>query len=302
MSVGGFFLAAILIAADLQQPPASSLQPPAKAPVQPVAGGRGPEAGPVPLAPLQAGPDIAPLVPPPAEYTLSLRDADWRVHVNLRPGEPQPLAVVDLLFDISGHRDSELGEPQPASDAKLMLTITGPGPKLRYLVRPLGDAGAYGVHWTPSGRGLWTLALAPYKDAGPSVSFQVGAGEPMPASSQGQMVQASRMVVAAGRAAAPAITVKQLMEDLGKRWQKETDAAQPDPAELKAMARLLKAVQGHPPQKDARDAAEFESLAAQEIAALDKGALPDAQSCLKCHLKFRDSWVADLSKWPEVKR
>jgi hypothetical protein len=300
LSVGGFLVVALLVAADLQKqppppPPAASLQPPARAPVQP-------EAAPVPLAPLQAAPDIVPLVPPAAEYTLSLRDGDWRVHVNLRPGEPQPLAVVDLRFDIGRQKEAELGEPQPFSDAKLMLTVTGPGPKLRYLVRPLGDAGVYGVHWTPSGRGLWTFSLAPYKEVGPSVSFQVGAGEPMPASSQGQMVQASRMVVAAGRAAAPALTVKQLMEDLGKRWQKETDAAQPDPAELKAMARLLKAVQGHPPQKDARDAAEFDSLAAQEIAALDKGALPDAQSCLKCHMKFRDSWAADLSKWPEVKR
>jgi hypothetical protein len=248
------------------------------------------------------GPDLVPLVPPPPEYTLSLRDGDFRVRINLRPGEPQPLAVVDLRIDVGRQKESEAGEPQPYSDAKLMLTITGPGPKQRYLVRPLGDAGVYGVHWTPTSRGLWTLALASYEDAGPSIAFQVGAGEPMPASSQGHMVQASRMVVAAGRAAAPALTVKQLMEDLGRRWQKETDAAQPDPAELKAMAKLLKAVQGHAPQKGAREAAEFEALAAQEIATLDKGALPDAQSCLQCHVKFRDAWVADLSKWPEVRR
>jgi len=141
----------------------------------------------IPIATLDSAPDIVPLVPPPAEYTLSFRDTeaagrsttedrgsapgraeaagrstnDWRVQVNPRPGEPQPGAVVELRFDVGRHGDSEAGEPQPYSDAKLALTVTGPGPKLRYLVRPLGDAGAYGVHWTPSGRGLWTLALAP---------------------------------------------------------------------------------------------------------------------------------------------
>lgn len=275
----------------------------------------------IPIATLDSAPDLVPLVPPPAEYTLLLRDAeaagrsttedrgtapgraeaagrstnDWRVHVNLRPGEPQPGGVVELRFDVGRHRDSDVGEPQPYSDAKLALTVTGPGPKLRYLVRPLGDAGAYGVHWTPSGRGLWTLALAPWSEAGPSVSFQVGAGEPMPLSSQGHMVQASRMVVAAGQSAQPpAPTVKQLMSDLGKRWQHEEDSPQPDPAELKAMARLLQATRGHAPL--ARDAAEFDGLAAQQIASLDKGAVPDAQSCLLCHLKFRDGWVADLTK------
>ena len=284
-------------------------------PVAPLA----PDAGGIPIAPLSDGPDLVPLVPPPAEYTLSLREGDFRVHVNLRPGDPQPGAVLDLLFDIGQKKDAEVGEPQPLSDAKLMLTVTGPGPTLRYLVRPLGDAGAYGVHWTPAGRGLWTLSLAPYADgkdaaargAGPSVSFQVGAGEPMPAASQGHMVQASRMMVAsplvpasplAARPSGPALTVRQLMEDLGKRWQKEADAAQPDPAELKAMGKLLKNVQGHVPRAPAGAGAEFDGLAAEEMATLDKGALPDAGSCLKCHLEFRDGWVADLSKWPEVKR
>ena len=173
-------------------------------------------------------------------------------------------------------------------------------PKTRYLVRALGDAGVYGVHWTPMARGLWTLSLAPWKDAGPTVSFQVGAGEPMPASSQGHMVQASRMVV--GASASAALSVKQLMDDLAKRWQKQVDLSQPDAAELKAMAKLFKAVQGHVPKQFAKDSSEFDGLAAQAVALLDKGALPDAQTCLKCHVKFRDAWTADLSKWPEVRR
>jgi hypothetical protein len=102
----------------------------------------------VPLAPLGVA-DIVPLVPPPAEYTLSLKDADWRVKVNLRPGEPQPGEVLDLTFDLGRLKDGDAGEPQPYNDARLALTVTGPGPKIRYMIRALGDAGVYGVHWTP---------------------------------------------------------------------------------------------------------------------------------------------------------
>jgi hypothetical protein len=254
-----------------------------------------PAPAPVPIAPLQTAPDIVPLVPPPPEYTLSLKDGDWRVHVNFRPGEPQPGEVVEVTFDVGRQKE---GDVEPWSEGKLALAVTGPGPRTKYLVRPLGDAGAYGVHWTPFSRGLWTLALAPYKDAGPSVSFQVGAGEPMPASSQGHMVQTSRMVVGARASEQPSL--KLLMADLGKRWQKAIESPQPDPAELKAMAKLLRALHGRSPV--ARDGAEFDGLAAQEATALDKGAVPDAASCLKCHVKFRDAWVADLSRWPEIKK
>lgn len=252
----------------------------------------------VPIAPLQAAPDIAPLVPPPAEYTLSLKDADWRVHVNFRPGEPQPGAVVDLTFDVGRQKDVDVGDPAPFSDAKLALTVTGPGPKARYVVRALGDAGVYGVHWTPLARGLWTLSLAPYAGQGPNVSFQVGAGEPMPASSQGHMVQSSRTVVGAQMTAKPSL--RQLMDDLGKRWEKQVDSPHPDPAELKAMAKLLRATQGRSPMP--AGSAEFDGLAAKEAAQLDKGAVPDSASCLECHAKYRDRWTMDLSKWPEVRR
>ncbi|MCA1827266.1 MAG: hypothetical protein LC689_10065 [Myxococcales bacterium] len=235
---------------------------------------------PVPIAPLQTAPDIVPLVPPPPEYTLELKDARWRVHVNFRPGEPQPGEVVELTFDVGRQKDGD--EPAPWSDGKLALTVTGPGPRTRYLVRALGDAGVYGVHWTPFSRGLWTLALAPYEDQGPSVSFQVGAGEPMPISSQGHMVQASRVVVGARESGQP--SVKALMADLGKRWQRQIASPIPDPAELKAMEKLLRAIEkrGNGP--------EFDALAEHEATALERSTVPDAASCLECHLKFRDHW------------
>lgn len=224
---------------------------------------------------LVAAPDLVPLVPPPPEYTLELKDAGFRVHATLEPGEPQPGEVVELRFDVARNE----GEPQ--RDLKLALTVTGPGPRTKYLVRPLGDAGVYGVHWTPSSRGLWTLALAPWKDQGPSVTFQVGVGEPMPASSQGHMVQASRTVVGARAPEQPA--VKALMAELGRRWQRQVDARHPDPAELAAMARLLRAAE--------QKGREFNNLAEDEAESLDKGVVPDATSCLECHMRFRDTWV-----------
>jgi hypothetical protein len=152
------------------------------------------------------------------------------------------------------------------------------------------------VHWSPAARGLWTLTLAPYKDAGPNVSFQVGVGVPMPASAQGHMVQSSRMVVTAGRAALPeAPGVKQIMAELGRRWVSQAELAKPEPAELKAMARLMKAVQGRVPHEHRADSTEFDTLAARETAQLEQGGLPNPQSCLECHYKFRDNWSRP---WP----
>jgi len=281
-------------AAAQPQPPPAMKQPPAPPP--PAQTQAAPE-----IAPL-VSPDIAPLVPPPPEYTLSLKQDEWRVHLTFRPGNPEPGKLVVLAFDVGRQKEGDAGEPQPFNDGKLALAVSGPGPRARYLVRALGDAGVYGVHWTPSARGLWTLTLAPYKEAGPNVSFQVGVGVAMPASAQGRMVQSSRVVVTAGRAEAPAPSVKQLMAELGKRWLDQSAAPKPDPAELKAMAKLLKAVQGRVPRELAAGAAEFDGLAARETAQLEMGGLPEPQSCLQCHLKFRDGWVKDLSKWPEVKR
>ena len=115
------------------------------------------------------------------------------------------------------------------------------------------------------------------------------------------MVQSSRTVVTAGRKNAPPPTVKQLMAELGNRWLRQVESPKPDPAELKAMSILLKAVQGRVPREFTKDSAEFDSLVQRETAQLGQGAVPDAQSCLQCHVKFRDGWVADLSRWPEVK-
>ncbi|HUJ28926.1 MAG TPA: hypothetical protein VLW85_23055 [Myxococcales bacterium] len=258
-----------------------------------------PDAGPPPPAPQQeiAPPDIAPLVPPAPEYTLSLEDGDFRVHVNVRPGDPEANRVVELAFDLGRQGGGDSGEPQPWSGGKLALSVTGPGPRQRYLVRALGDAGSYGVHWTPPSRGLWTLTLAPYKDAGPSVTFQVGVGVSMPASAQGHMVQSSRVVVTAGRpvtAGAPAL--KQIMAELGRRWLQATEPGKPDPAGIRAMARLLKAVQGRRvPRERSAPATEFDTLAAREAAQLEQGGVPGAQSCLECHYKFRDQWS---KPWP----
>ncbi len=125
----------------------------------------------------------------------------------------------------------------------------------------------------------------------------------MPPSSQGQAVQSSRVVVAAGKSSLdPQLpSVKQLMAELGKRWLEQADAPSPDLATLRVMAEMSRKLKGRVPREQAKDAAEFDGLAIDLGASLDKGALPSGESCLKCHVKFRDYWVADLSNWPEVK-
>jgi hypothetical protein len=252
---------------------------------------------------------------PPVEYTLSLQQDDFRVRATLRPGEPLPGKLVEILFDIGRQSPTDT---VPVADAKLAVSITGPGTRMRLLARPLGDAGIYGVHWTPGARGLWTLALAPYAGEGPSVSFQVGVGVPMPASSQGHAVQASRVVVVAGRTVdaggAPAVTAKQLMVELGQRWRRAQEPGVDAAAEATAMAALARAAQGRAPKEWTRDAREYDALAVDLANALDKAAALkdrakvvqalhplDQAFCLRCHVKFRDGVVADLSSWPEVK-
>ncbi len=252
---------------------------------------------------------------PPVEYTLSLQQDDWRIRATLRPGEPLPGKLVEILFDIGRQSATDA---VPFAEGKLAVTITGPGTRTRLLVRPLGDAGIYGVHWTPGARGLWTLALAPWTGEGPTTSFQVGVGVPMPASSQGHAVQASRVVVTAGRHAetpgAPTMTGKQLMAELGQRWLKAQEPGADAAAEATAMAGLARASQGRAPKEWAKEAREYDGLALDLASALDKAAaLKDPEqaaqalrpleqsSCLRCHVKFRDGVVADLSTWPEVK-
>lgn len=245
----------------------------------------------------------------PVEYTLSLQQDDWRVRATVRPGQPQPGRLVEIVFDVGRQTATETAALE---GGKLALSVSGPGTKTRHVLHALGDAGIYGVHWTPSAKGLWTLALAPYAGEGPSVSFQLGVGVPMPASAQGHAVQASRVVVAAGRAEQEGASAKQLMAELGQRWLRALEPGADAAAEAAAMAPLLQRLHGRAPRDWAKDSAEYDALAQDLAASLEKAAALKAKaadalrpleqsSCLKCHLKFRDGLVADLSTWPEVK-
>lgn len=248
------------------------------------------------------------------------------MRVTLHPGELQAGHLVALLVDVGRHKDGEPGSTEtiPYENGKLGLTVSGPGSRLRYLVRPLGDAGIYGAHWTPGAKGLWTLSIAPLVqgEAGPAVSFQVGVGVPMPASAQGHAVQTSRVVVAAGRSIEEqtALSVKAVMAELGQRWLKLVDPAPGEEsadakAEMVAIAALSRGLVGRVPKAWAKESGDYDTQAEQLAAALDKAAaLKDRKaqiaalapleqaSCLRCHVKFRDSVVADVSSWPEVKK
>ncbi len=271
-----------------------------------------------PAAPAAAAP-ARPSVPS-AEVSLSLKQGDWRVRVTIRPGEPKPGQLVELRLDVARQRevpDATYGEHVPVEGLPLQLAMSGPGSKVRYYARPLADVGSYGVHWTPAAKGLWTAQLSqlPGAEAGPQVSFEVGVGVPMPVSAQGQAVQVSRVVLGAkGKSQNNRPPLSPVMREVAQRWLKLEAAAGPDAAaESAALVALFKAAQGRAPPSMASASAEFDQLAqsaaaeVERVAALapkERGAAArgvEASTCLRCHLKFRDGVVEDLSKWPEVK-
>src|SRR4051812_39245791 len=59
-----------------------------------------------PVASAAAAPKpIAAAEPPPIEYTLTIKDAAWRVRVTLRPRRPEPGQPLDILLDVARHPD-----------------------------------------------------------------------------------------------------------------------------------------------------------------------------------------------------
>jgi len=268
------------------------------------------------VAPVSANaPPSAKLVKPPlAEAVLALKQGDWRVRVTVRPGEPQPAQLIELQLDVSQIRnppDPTFGDEAPLDNAQMVLSFTGPGAKVRSYLRPLGDAGSYGVHWTPQNKGLWTATLAPLAGQGPSVSFEIGVGVPMPASAQGQEVEQTRAVL--GTRVKPVQPLTGTMNDLATRWLKLLDAGTDGAREGGSIASLLRSLVGRGPQAFASSEAEFDELARNAASAAEGAArMPAAErpaamravelnSCTRCHVKYRDGVVEDLSHWPEVK-
>jgi hypothetical protein len=240
--------------------------------------------------------------------------------VTIRPGEPRPGQLVDLRLDVAKQRevpDPTYGEQVPVEGLALQLSMSGPGNKVRYYARPLADVGSYGVHWTPAAKGLWTLQLSqlPGFEAGPQVSFEVGVGVPMPVSAQGQAVQVSRVVIGARtRAHNNRPPLSPVMREVAQRWLRLEAATGPDAAaESAALVGLFKTAQGRAPASMASAGDEFDELAQSAAAEVERVAAlgpkersaaargVEANTCLRCHLKFRDGVVEDLSKWPEVK-
>ena len=246
---------------------------------------------------------------------LALKQGEYRVRVTVRPGEPQPGKLVELQLDTAQLRDPPdptYGDEAPIENAVMALTFSGPGPKVRVYVRPLADIGSYGAHWTPVAKGLWTASLAPLSGIGPVLSFEIGVGVPMPASAQGQEVQTSRLVLG-GRAVKRLAPLTPVMQNIAERWLKLLEPGNDGPVEIQRLGEQLKLVVGRVPQAFATSGAEFDELArsaaaAAETAARTPLATRDAamravelNSCTRCHIKFRDGVVDDISHWPEVK-
>jgi hypothetical protein len=254
------------------------------------------------------------------EYTLTVRDGSFRVRVTLRPGEPQPHKPLEILLDVARATDSidaTYGDRVPLRDAKMQLSITGPGARERRRVWPMADVGVYGAHWTPAAKGLWTVAVEPIeeKPETPHVSFQIGVGVPMPASSEGQAVRANRVVLAGAPQAPTGPSLREVMKKLGERWLEagRGGAEADEKAAIEAMRAIVDGLPGTVPAAHAGDGLEYDDIVRglrADVATLARAPAKeraaqleqmDEARCLRCHVKFRDGIVKDLLMWPEVK-
>ena len=239
------------------------------------------------------------------------------MRVTIKPGAPEAGRLIELHVDIARSRevpDPTYGDLVPAAKLEMAVALSGPGGKARYFLRPLADVGTYGLHWTPQAKGLWTVSLAPLVAGlvGPELKFELGVGVPMPVSSQGQAVQSSRQVLGAPKTARETPKLALLMREVWTRWARLSDPAGDAAAEGAALVKLFQSSQGKVPQAWVAAGTEFDAQAAEAAKRIEQAvALPKAErhkrleqleveSCLKCHVKFRDGVVADVSGWPEV--
>ena len=287
--------------------PAAPAALPSPAPVASAVAAPAPAPSPTPAFPKAK-------LPPPAESVLAIKQGDYRTRITVRPGEPQPGRLVELQVDMAELRDPPdptYGDEAPIENALMALTFSGSGNKVKLYLRPLGDTGSYGVHWTPQAKGLWTATLAPMAGPGPSSSFEIGVGVPMPASAQGQEVQTSRLVLG-GRSVKRIQPLTPVMHELNERWLRLLDSADTT-ADAAKIEELLRSLVGRAPQAFATAGVEFDELARNAATSAGRAAhapqierqaamrAVELNSCTRCHVKFRDGVVDDISRWPEVK-
>ncbi|MBN2494206.1 MAG: hypothetical protein JXR96_06425 [Deltaproteobacteria bacterium] len=202
--------------------------------------------------------DKAPKAEPrPAVRTVQVKDDIVQFNVRMTPGVPEPGQVVEARIEMNELPpvpDPVYGEQIPIKDAKLTLDVTdakGEGYTLRYLVHPLADAGAYGLHFTPNRKDVYRLVIRgvhhtrklagtfylpagiwPFEDPGGSKSaasgrpasrlpaLPTGMGPAVPASPAGPADPETPAGASPGGEPAKAAgsPLHQAMEKLGQKW------------------------------------------------------------------------------------
>lgn len=97
----------------------------------------------------------------------------------MKPGVPDPEQVTEILINANAiplKRDPEFGNNVPLIDARIVIEVTNPAGQLvgRYLSHavPL-TKGRYGLHFTPSQEGLYTLTLKGKTAKGEALSAEL---------------------------------------------------------------------------------------------------------------------------------
>ncbi len=283
--------------------------------------------------------------PSPATTVLTAREDDHAFTIVVEPGRPSLGRRVNLRLDLATIPENPhptFGDRVPVRDATLVAVLSSPkedGAVHRQTLHPYGGAGTYGLHWTPSERGLWRLSIERIGEKLPSTSFRIGVDVNTPAQSDPTLERGlggpSRILggldrgqrgggvvgpltpVAAGPTASSVMS--SFSEPAGRLVGAFSDRADPVAAR-EAMAALLpeaKKLPGTVPQRYEVGAEDYDRLANQLVQRLEalastveaqemekarsewRSALD--QTCAQCHVKFWWGISSDLSSWPSVR-
>lgn len=271
--------------------------PPASPPgPTPVGSGGAPDAG----AALAPPPKPAPPPPQPEELVFRRRFQRHNFTLRLKPAEPKPNQLVEVVFEISRRLESPdpvYGDRRPLEGATLLLSLRADtrSPPRVVALHALMDAGEYGARFVLAAKGQYRLEVeevkkpdAEHGEMTVSGEFTVGIGEPTTMLSEdvepgarAPVAAGSRRAIRAGAAdgdpdaAFEAAGLQPVMRPIGKAWidlHAGLADARSKPADLEALAKdlhkLSASIRGKAPAFKITATQEFDIYAERVEAAI----------------------------------
>jgi len=257
----------------------------------------------------------------PAEVIYRQKVGDHAFALRVRPGEPVPGQLLELVVDLLKLHDPPdpvVGDREPDKGEDLIVTLTLDGHAHARVLHPLAEPGAYGAHVTVDAPGLYAVRVSRRTGKpGIDATFKLGIGVATPVRPDdvaatiqtrhhGPMRPAGDDADGADGAA-----LSTVMRELGRALVSldaslasgHGDAA----AQARAMAALSKGIAGKVPPFGADRPKEFAQLASGLTAALTELASAPSTAklqavqqsqCTKCHAAYRWGVASDVSSWP----